>query len=103
MQAVEIFNAVEAVFWIGLAGLSAVFGRGTRGFTARRQGALVVFLAGFGISDIIEVFTGAWWKPVGLLVLKGACLSGLIVTAFLIYRARWAVRAADDAEGEKIS
>ena len=34
-------------------------------------------LAAFAVSDVIEMQTGAWWRPVGLLVLKGACLAGL--------------------------
>ena len=32
----------------------------------------------FGISDLIKLRTGAWWRPTGLLVLKGLCLLSLV-------------------------
>ena len=35
--------------------------------------AAVAFVV-FGVSDIIEAETGAWWKPIELLVLKAACV-----------------------------
>src|SRR5262245_61676498 len=89
---VEIFNALEAAWWFVLAGLAANFGRYARGVTPGRQGALVAFLALFGVSDAIEVFTGAWWNPPALLMLKAICLSGLTATAGLIYGERWRKR-----------
>ena len=89
MIGVQIYNALEAVWWLALAVVAAACGRGVRGFTWRRQIALTVLLAAFGISDIIEFFTGAWWSPPALLVLKAVCLMGLVITAALIYSARW--------------
>jgi hypothetical protein len=80
---------LEAVFWFVLAVLAAGFGRRAKGETRGRQVALVTFLAAFGVSDIIEVFTGAWWSPPALLILKAVCLFGLIRTAWLIYGSRW--------------
>jgi len=32
------------------------------------------FLA-FSVSDLIESHTGAWWRPIWLLVLKAACIA----------------------------
>jgi hypothetical protein len=98
MGVVEIFNAAEAAFWILLAVLAATFGARARGMTPRRQWALVVFLALFGVSDVVEVFTGAWWNPPVLLALKAVCLCGLIITAWLIYRERWRQAAAPPRE-----
>jgi hypothetical protein len=89
MGAVEKFNAAEAAWWLLLAALAAAFGAGARGMTPRRQWALVTFLALFGVSDIVEVFTGAWWNPPALLLLKAVCLCGLAVTAWMIFGARW--------------
>ncbi len=37
----------------------------------------------FGVSDLIEVQTGAWWKPVSLLLLNSACIIGF---CYLFYR-----------------
>ena len=92
MGSVEIFNALEAVWWFTLASLAALFGGQARGVTPFRRVLLTVFLALFGVSDTIEVFTGAWWNPPALLVLKAVCLSALIGTAWLIYRDRWRKR-----------
>jgi hypothetical protein len=66
-----------------------IYGHRTRGFTPTRQFFLAVFLTGFGISDIVEIFTGAWWKPASLLLMKAACLAGLVITGGMIYRTRW--------------
>ena len=38
----------------------------------------------FGVSDIIEAETGAWWRPLWLLALKGGCLL-VIVPGFWQY------------------
>lgn len=32
------------------------------------------FHAVFGVSDLIEAQTGAWWEPWSLLVMKAACV-----------------------------
>ena len=89
MIGVQIYNALEAVWWLALSVVVATCGRGVRGFTLRRQLALTVFLAAFGISDIIEFFTGAWWSPPALLVLNAVCLAGLVITAGMVYSTRW--------------
>lgn len=39
--------------------------------------ASLAFIA-FGISDIIEASTGAWWRPFSLLVLKAVCVVSFI-------------------------
>lgn len=39
----------------------------------------------FGISDIIEIYTGAWWRPLGLLFLNISCVIGLLLS-FYAYR-----------------
>ena len=84
MDLVEIFNAIEASWWIGL-GIVLVFRAGSRGSKRDRYllaGALVVF----GISDVIEVWTGAWWRPWWLAVLKVACCLGIGSFALLWFR-----------------
>ena len=39
----------------------------------------------FGISELIEAQTGAWWRPLSLLVFKGACVFTFVV-CFYKYR-----------------
>jgi len=40
--------------------------------------AAVAFVA-FGGSDVVESFTGAWWRPWWLFAWKAACVLGLLV------------------------
>jgi hypothetical protein len=70
------FNYLEAVIWL-LCGLSlllsaAVQGRKNLYFIPQSVAGLTFLL--FSISDLIEAQTGAWWRPLGLLVLKMACV-----------------------------
>ncbi len=69
----QTFNYAEAVLWglfaIGFA-WRAVQARSVRG---RCLIAAAAFLL-FGLSDIVETQTGAWWRPWWLLVWKALCL-----------------------------
>jgi len=91
-EAVEIvdqFNAVEAVFWIVLGVLTALFAGGRLpGFTGILRIWLVCTLIAFGISDLCELRTGAWWRPWWLLVWKGACLLSFAAIAFQVQKNR---------------
>ena len=72
-----IFNGFEAILWLAFAVVVAVrFHHAPRRVrrTARIMAALFVL---FAVSDVIEMQTGAWWRPLGLLLLKAACLVGL--------------------------
>lgn len=39
----------------------------------------------FGLSDVVETRTGAWWRPWWLLAWKGACV---LIVAVILWR-RW--------------
>lgn len=39
----------------------------------------------FGVSDIIELQTGAWWRPWWLLLLKAACLLSFAQTGYYLW------------------
>lgn len=45
----------------------------------------IAFLA-FGISDLIESQTGAWWRPLWLLCLKGTCVVSFVLGFAAYYR-----------------
>lgn len=61
-------NRVEAGLWIGIAIVVCV--------VARRDRAIaVVTFALFGVSDLVETTTGAWWRPWWLLMWKAACVA----------------------------
>ena len=64
MGIVDQFNAVEAVFWIVLGALTALFAGGRlTGLTPILRIWLIFTLIVFGISDLCELTTGAWWRP----------------------------------------
>jgi len=46
----------------------------------------ILFVA-FAGSDIVELHTGAWWRPWWLLCWKGACLFGLLSVAIAYWLA----------------
>lgn len=88
MLAAQIFNGLEAAFWLALAAAAAMVRGPVRGMTRGRQASLVVFLAAFAASDLWEL-RAAWQQPPAMLGFKAACLLGLAVTATLIYGKRW--------------
>lgn len=47
-------------------------------------GSLVMF----GLSDVVEVRTGAWYQPWWLLVWKGVCLATIVAVLVGTWRGR---------------
>ncbi len=83
----ETFNLYEAILWfvISIALLyTAIFDKSKNLYKINLIVSAVLFFF-FGISDLIEMQTGAWWRPVGLLILKGACVIGFAL-CFIKYR-----------------
>jgi hypothetical protein len=75
---IDAYNGFEAALWALLAIVVVIrYRHAVAGLRRLSYGtsALLVLFAG---SDIIEMHTGAWWKPPGLLLFKGVCLVGLI-------------------------
>jgi hypothetical protein len=63
MQLVDQFNAVEALFWLCLGLLIAFKGGSVKELSQKQRALLVVSLIAFGISDLFELQSGAWWRP----------------------------------------
>jgi len=42
----------------------------------------------FGLTDFIELRTGAWWKPLGLLVLNALCVSNIVFFGLKVLHGR---------------
>ncbi|HEV8293558.1 MAG TPA: hypothetical protein VGP94_16600 [Tepidisphaeraceae bacterium] len=88
-RAFQISNYIEAGLWIciGLGFAIVAIRRKGVAYTgsgrAQCRAAALHFIL-FGISDIVEAHTGAWYKPTWLLVWKSACVVGL-TTLLLIY------------------
>lgn len=67
-------NYIEAVIWFIFAGAFAVSAIKNRNLVRlHRIIATFTFLL-FGLSDIVEVQTGAWWHPWWLFVWKSLCV-----------------------------
>ncbi len=71
MDFVQSFNAIEAAWWIGLGVFLA--SRPLRSDSKRHRRALASVLIVFGLTDVIEIQTGAWWRPWWLAALKFGC------------------------------
>ena len=84
---VTAFNGCEAALWALLAVVVAIRYRHSVAGLRRNSSITAVLLVLFAISDVIEMYTGAWWKPWGLLLLKGFCLVGLTWCFRMLWRA----------------
>ncbi|HSJ03244.1 MAG: hypothetical protein ACAI34_25985 [Verrucomicrobium sp.] len=99
-----IFNLCEAALWFAISAVFLFFCTVKRHGSQRRESLLLaVSFAAFGISDVIESRTGAWWNPWWLLVLKGVCVS-VFLRAFILYqkaRRQAAAQSRSRKSGEK--
>lgn len=69
------FNLGEAFLWFGFAiAFLLRYVRGPDRKMKRLLRTLAITFAAFGISDVIEIQTGAWWTPWWLFLLKTVCL-----------------------------
>lgn len=85
MDPASAFNVFEAGPWGTFASLTAVFGGRAGGMTPKLRTLLSASLIAFGIPDLIECSTGAWWRPPELLVYKRVSLLG-ILGSYLVMR-----------------
>ena len=94
-------NNAEAVLWMAIGVAFAVNAIRRRG-SARVKCLLAagIFVV-FGGSDLVEVQTGAWWRPWWLLAWKAVC----VIAMFLLYvdyrRGRRAARAVANRDRVK--
>jgi len=79
-------NLIEAVLWFAV---SLVFVGKTVWATGRLRlvfALLAAAFAVFGITDLIESETGAWWRPLWLLALKAMGIIGFVCGFAAYYR-----------------
>jgi hypothetical protein len=84
MDWIAIYNAVEAAWW-GALGAGVLIAKGRDETRAYRRW-LGAGLVAFGVSDIIEIWTGAWWQPWSLAALKVVCGIVIVIVAVLWFR-----------------
>ncbi len=71
MDIERVFNLAEAAVWFA-AGLALAGARGGEPFSRMKglTAAAAVLFVLFGLSDLAEIRTGAWWAPAWLLAWK---------------------------------
>jgi len=86
-------NSVEAAVWISI-GLLLLAGAKKAAVNSSRKDvvALSILFVTFGISDVIEVYSSAWWKPWWLLIWKTLNAIGLLSFTAKLYIAERASR-----------
>ena len=82
----QTFNLLEAFLWMTIAAAFFVRLRRQKDHRDLARAAAVAFLL-FGISDLIEIQTRAWYQPIGLFLLKAACVVTFLI-CFALYRKR---------------
>lgn len=82
-------NYIEAGMWIALGLGAAVQALRVGGPVRRALVVLAIDLIAFGVSDIIETRTGAWWRPWSLLAWKAACIVVMLALLIRHVRRRW--------------
>jgi hypothetical protein len=78
MSIASLFNYFEAAMWFGVA--ITLFIRRDKSNPGLTKLAIITSLsfALFGVSDLVEASTGAWWRPLWLLGLKGLCVLSFV-------------------------
>ncbi len=79
MDVFVVGNYVEAGVWIVIGLICGVLAGLKAGVVRQRLLCSVPVFSAFGVSDIVEVQTGAWWRPWWLFVWKGSCVLGMVV------------------------
>ena len=93
----SVFNFFEALFWIAIAA-----GFGVTYWRKRQNGDLMLaaglLLFEFGLSDFVEMQTGAWYRPWWLCLWKTATVIALLAL-FVLFRKRRSVSTPAVARG----
>lgn len=92
-------NYLEAGLWILLGLGFAVHATRSPRPQWRRGWVTSLALVAFGLSDLAEVGTGAWWRPWWLLTWKGGCVA--IFGVLLAQHYRGKRQQAKIAAGER--
>jgi hypothetical protein len=79
-------NLIEAGLWFCISAVMAAKWLHAPQQLRTTFALLAISFLIFGVSDLIESRTGAWWRPWWLLVMKGACLVMLALGFFRYYQ-----------------
>lgn len=84
MNLVQIGNLLEAMVWLTISAVLVARSTRVRGHAGLLR-ILAATFAVFGLSDLIEIQSGAWWRPAWLLAVKAICILsfGVCLTHYL--------------------
>ena len=82
------FNVIEAAIWMAMATWLLYLALRTRSHLKTTFIILSLTLCFFSVSDMIETQTGAWYRPLGLFLLKAVCVLFITGCLFLLFRKR---------------
>ncbi len=75
-------NLVEALIWFGFSLRYGLKAQRQHPRQSARQQRCCQWLSGdfflFGVSDLVEIYIQAWWRPWWLLVWKASCILGFV-------------------------
>lgn len=80
-----VFNTFEAVLWAVVAITIAWHLRAAKRSVRLNGAAAAIAFAAFSLSDVVEIQTGAWYRPPWLLVWKTACIV-VLLACYVRYR-----------------
>lgn len=96
MNLSQTFNLVEVFLWSTIGIVFLVKSRKAK-WRSRTILIGILFIA-FGMSDAVELQTGAWWRPWWLFVWNAICVVSL--TAFGIRRYKESARVKSETSAE---
>ena len=85
MNSVDQFNSIEIGLWAVFGLVVMIFGHRSKWLSKIERRFLAIALLAFAYSDYVELHSGAWWRPLWLLVLKGGCLCVFAAIALSIW------------------
>ena len=75
MDIAQIFNLIEMFFWSLLGIILFIRNYGQNSKYKNLSVFLSLVFIVFGISDGVEIYTGAWWVPWWLFLWKALCVT----------------------------
>lgn len=81
----QLLNYVEAGVW-GVVAIVCLLPQLRVGWSRPQRWLAAITLVLFGISDLVEAQTGAWWQPWWLLVWKAACIALMLALIVVTIR-----------------
>ena len=89
LRSAEFFNFAEALLWLAFAGALLLCRQKYLPLHGKNRILLVSALfVTFGISDFVEMSTGAWWKPWWLFLWKAINTAALAYMTVALLRTK---------------